>query len=55
MTTVYPHSGRCAWCKRERDDLFWHAADQKFYCADVFWCEARYMIQAEREAQENHA
>lgn len=46
---IYPHSGTCAWCQRERDDLFWHAQDQKLYCADVFRCEARYIIQGERE------
>lgn len=46
---VYPHSGQCAWCQRERDDLFWHAQDRKFYCAAVFRCEARYEIQARRD------
>jgi hypothetical protein len=46
---IYPHSGRCARCLRERDDLFWHRFDEVYYCADVFRCEARYVIQGERE------
>lgn len=43
---IYPRSGRCANCCRERDDLFWHEEDQVLYCADTFRCEARYAIQA---------
>lgn len=46
---VYPHSGVCQRCLRERNDLFWHAQDGRFYCVDIFRCEARYYIQGERE------
>lgn len=49
--TVYPYSGCCARCLRDRDDLFWHNEDRKFYCADILRCEARYIIQGEREEQ----
>jgi len=49
--SIYPHSGTCARCLRERDDLFWHAQDEEFYCADVFRCEYRYYIQGERLAR----
>jgi len=38
---VYPFSGTCAYCGRDRDDLFYHRQDDAFYCADVFRCEAR--------------
>lgn len=48
MTPIYPHSGVCERCRRERDDLFFHAQDEAYYCADVFRCEARYEIQAAR-------
>lgn len=44
----YPHSGTCAYCERERDDLFWHPHDRAFYCADVFRCEARWEILCDR-------
>lgn len=41
---AYPHSGRCFNCGRERDDLFYHAQDDAYYCCDVFRCEARVQI-----------
>jgi hypothetical protein len=47
---VFPHSGVCANCRRERDDLFWHKLDMVYYCADVFRCEARLSIQAQKNA-----
>jgi hypothetical protein len=45
---TYPHSGICARCGRDRDDLFWHRQDRTYYCADVFRCEAQFEILAER-------
>jgi hypothetical protein len=39
--TKWPHSGRCANCERERDDLFWHEQDAVYYCGDVTRCELR--------------
>jgi hypothetical protein len=50
-TSIYPHSGTCAYCERERDDLFWHAQDETYYCADVFRCEARVQITVQRRYQ----
>jgi hypothetical protein len=47
---VFPFSGVCARCRRERDDLFQHP-DGNRYCADVFKCEARYYIQGEEEGR----
>lgn len=44
---VFPHSGMCARCGRDRDDLFWHRFDRAFYCADIFRCEARHEILGE--------
>ena len=44
---VYPYSGVCANCRRERTDLFWHRFDEAFYCADVLRCEARLQVQIE--------
>jgi len=51
-TSIYPHSGTCGYCGRDRDDLFWHAQDQTFYCDDVFKCEARREILERRRAWE---
>jgi hypothetical protein len=48
--SVYPHAGVCARCLRDRDDLFWHAEDAVFYCADVFRCEMRFAVLAQRGA-----
>lgn len=48
--TAYPHSGTCARCLRERDDLFWHEQERTYYCVNVFACEQRYYIQGERIA-----
>lgn len=45
---VYPHSGICARCLRDRDDLFYHQQDEAFYCADIARCEARYYIQGDQ-------
>jgi hypothetical protein len=39
--SVYPHSGTCGYCGRDRDDLFWHAEDETYYCAHVWRCEQR--------------
>lgn len=50
---AFPHSGICGRCGRERHDLFWHADDKRFYCCDVFRCEARFTILAERWCREN--
>lgn len=47
---VYPHSGTCAYCGRDRDDLFWHRMDKAYYCADVFRCEVRADVLSERRA-----
>ena len=35
-------SHECGNCHRERDDVFWHAADQAWYCEDVWRCEMRF-------------
>lgn len=47
-TRVYPFSGVCANCGRNRDDLFSHP-DGNMYCSDIGRCEARQEIQAIRE------
>ena len=49
-TTAYPHSGTCARCLRERDDLFWHEQERTYYCVDIFRCEHRYYAQGKRQA-----
>jgi hypothetical protein len=48
---IAPSWVRCANCQRERlwRDIFWHTHDAVFYCADVLACEARYVVQSERE------
>lgn len=52
LTPIFPFSGMCSRCLRDRDDLFWHGGDRTYYCADVLRCEARYEIQAQREEAE---
>lgn len=47
----YPYSGTCAYCGRERDDLFWHADDRAFYCAYTIECEYRAYILASRKTR----
>lgn len=49
---LYPFSGTCERCGRERDDLFYHRFDHAYYCADVFRCEARFEILANRWMRE---